>query len=245
MSGTEHQRAKVKRLIEMEPDLGRAQDGSGAWLGGLCKLAVRTLPATGVGISVMSGRPDTPSLSTASDVVSGQVEDLQFVLGEGPCLEAYTARKPVVAVDLGLEASGRWPAYSPAAQNLGVRAVFAFPMQVGSARLGVLDVYQDQPGALSEPAMAMAQVFADAAMTSLLAGQQAAGQDRSPEALEDALHHRMEVYQAQGMVQVQLEVSTGEAMLRLRAYAFAAGRSISEVAADIVSRRLKLQRDNE
>jgi AmiR/NasT family two-component response regulator len=77
----------------------------------------------------------------------------------------------------------------------------------------------------------------------LLHGQAGAVSGEMDRELDEAFHHRAEVYQAQGMVQVQLGVSLEEAMVRLRAHAFVQGRTLVEVAADVVARRLILERD--
>jgi hypothetical protein len=57
--------------------------------------------------------------------------------------------------------------------------------------------------------------------------------------------HRSQIHQASGMVMVQLGVSIEEALVRLRAYAFARGRPLGEIAGQIVERRLRLAVDNE
>jgi AmiR/NasT family two-component response regulator len=66
---------------------------------------------------------------------------------------------------------------------------------------------------------------------------------RSSADLDDVLAFRLEVYQAQGMLTVDLGVSITEAMARLRACAYAEGRVLSEVAKDVVEGKLKLDRD--
>jgi hypothetical protein len=66
-------------------------------------------------------------------------------------------------------------------------------------------------------------------------GGTAAGIDDLDEAIED----RAELFQAQGMVMVQLGITIGEAMARMRAYAYAENRRLGEVARDIVARQLR------
>ena len=84
----------------------------------------------------------------SSDSTSGAVEDLQFTLGEGPCVDACRSGLPVFEPDLAAPGVSRWPAFTPPAMLAGVRAIFGFPLQVGSVRLGALDLYNDQPGDL-------------------------------------------------------------------------------------------------
>ena len=52
---------------------------------------------------------------------------------------------------------------------------------------------------------------------------------------------RAEVSQATGMLVAQLDVEPAEALVRLRAHAYATGRTSTEVARDILDRRLRLE----
>jgi ANTAR domain-containing protein/GAF domain-containing protein len=224
----------------------------------LCRAAAAALPATGVGVSVMGDGGEQVSVAASSEV-NEEIEELQFVLGEGPCLDAYGSGGPVLMPDLVAADRTRWPGYAPAAQEFGVRAVFAFPLQVGAARLGALDVYQDRAGPLAAPVLSQALTFADVAMQILLDAQydaqhqdeaESPGRTADPQGEEtrlvgDALGARLEVYQAQGMVMVQLGVSLQEAMSRLRAYAYAHDRRLNDVAADVVARKVVLEGDSE
>lgn len=213
------------------------------WLQRLCRAAARALPATGVGVSVMSDHGD-PATLAASGPASEVIEDLQFTHGQGPCLDAYSLGRPILTPDLSEAARTRWFGYGPAAHGHGVRAVFSFPLQIGAARLGALDIYRDRPGSLSTEELIQAITFADVAMTGLLNAQQRSGEDDGTPVVDDALNSRFELYQAQGMVKVQLRASLGEAMVRMRAYAYAHNRSLSDVADDIVARRLVLETDS-
>ena len=57
---------------------------------------------------------------------------------------------------------------SPGRPQSRVRAVFAFSLQVGTARLGALDVYRDEPGAMSARALARAPAYAHVALQMIL-----------------------------------------------------------------------------
>jgi GAF domain-containing protein len=233
--------AEVRELVARE---SRVHDDKPAVVGLLqrmCRAAARDLPATGVGVSVLSEGGDLMT-AAASSATSVLVEELQFTLGEGPCIAAYESRSPVLVPDLSALASTTWPGYAPAAREHGVRAVFAFPLLVGGARIGALDVYRDQTGELSEPAFSRALAFAEVAMQGLLeAGQYVGG---VAALLSDGPGTRLEVYQAQGMVMVQLGVGAEEALARLRAYSYAHERRLGEVADDVICRRLAIEPDD-
>ena len=180
--------------------------------------------------------------AAASDPASDAIEELQFSFGEGPCIDSFTTRRPVLAPDLLAAAGDKWFGYTPAAHQLGVRAVFAFPLQRGAARLGVLDVYRNQIGSLSDREADQAASFAAVAFQTLVDAQGVAPPGGG---LDSVAVTRLEVFQAQGMVTIQLGVSLDEAMARLRAHAYAQGRSLDDVASDVVARRLVLERDAE
>jgi ANTAR domain len=158
-------------------------------------------------------------------------------------MDAHAWGRPVLVADLDAGAMQRWPGYGSAAYEKGVRAVFAFPMQIGAARLGVFDIYRKQAGSLSKHALAQAVAFTDMALTTLLDGQHDAPPGEAAPGLSEALQSRAVIYQAQGMVTVQLKVDLAEAMVRIRAYAYANQRPLTDVAADIVSRKVCLEDD--
>jgi hypothetical protein len=109
--------------------------------------------------------------------------------------------------------AARWPAYAAQAYDRGVRAVFAIPVQVGVRRLGVLDFYRRRSGSLDPQGLARAQTFAKVAADILLDGQDRAAPGRIDDDLDGALAHRYVVYQAQGMIMVDLGLSLDDAGL--------------------------------
>ncbi|GLY30914.1 GAF domain-containing protein [Kineosporia sp. NBRC 101731] len=234
--------AWVHGLIARESPDSEVSSGSIAWLQCLCRAATRALPVTGAAISVMVAG-GTQGLAAASDTRSELVEELQFTLGEGPCLDARSQGRPVLVPDLAGESGARWPAYTSAAMEHGVEAVFAFPMRIGAVRLGVLDMYRARPGVLPPDAFDLAQVFTGVALTGLLDAHEVMGADRLAYEISQVSRYRVEVYHAQGMLQVQLGVGPESALLRLRAEAYLQGRRLGDVARDIVDRKLTLERD--
>ncbi len=241
----------VRALIAAEPTIektaetiteGRRPEDPETWLQRLCAAAARTLPASGVAVSVVP-EGGARGLTVASDLLSAELEELQFTVGEGPSIEAYASRRPVLASDVSDDSRRRWPGYAPAAEDRGVRAVFAFPLQLGAARLGILDVYRQRPGSLSDEALALALTFAEVAVQSLLDGQEHALEGGLADGLDRALDSQVVLYQAQGMVMVDLGIPIGDAMARLRAHAYAVGRPLQDVARDVVQGLLRLDRD--
>lgn len=203
-----------------------------------CLAAVRGLDIDGAGICLWSGEGGLVT-AAASDERHARVEELQLVVGEGPGLRAFELRAPVLVPDLSETAAVSWTAYPGQAADLGVRAAFAFPLQLGGSRLGVLDVYRDQPGPLAPGSVPLALTFAEVVFLDLV---QELTETGDAESLADsAAANRYEIYQAQGMVMVQLQVGAETALLRLRAHAFARGVPLLDLARDVVERRVSLE----
>jgi hypothetical protein len=158
-------------------------------------------------------------------------------LGEGPSIDAYQTGAAVAEPDLVAMVSPRWPAFTPRVVVVGARAIFGFPVRIGAARLGALNLYRDRPGPLSDDQHADALVMADViARTTLTVRAQA--ETDSIVALVGTDIHAV-VHQAAGMVSVQIDVSVADALLRLRAHAFATDRPLNEVAGEVVARTLR------
>ena len=205
----------------------------------LCRVAADALVATGVGVSVISQTGMQVTVAASSEPTEW-LEELQFSLGEGPGIEAFESRRPVLVPDIQGSDSTRWPAYANALRDRGTRAVFSFPLQVGAARLGTLNVYKSEAGGLSASAMPEALLFAELATTSILDSHRP---HTSPHGVLGAVDNRYTVFQAQGMVRIQLGVTLTEAMVRIRAHAYASDRRLCDIADDIVAGKLVLEPD--
>ena len=178
------------------------------------------------------------SLAT-SNTVSERLEDLQYTLGEGPCVDAHSDGRPVIAPDLAQPSDPRWPAFTPLAIAAGAGAMFGFPVRIGAARLGALNLYRERTGPLSDDQHADALVIADVTARAILTIQADAPPGTIAEELETEADFHMVVHQAAGMVSVQLDVSLADALLQLRARAFGTGRLVADVATDVVNRTLR------
>lgn len=207
----------------------------------LCAECLAVLPVSGVGVALMTADGPSGVVLAATDGRARQLEELQFALGEGPCVEASSSGRPVLQPDLaatGSPGSAQWPRFGAAVLDAGVHAIFAFPLRVGAIRIGVLDLYRDTPGPLTAPELADAVAFADAATIVVLHLQDHGEYGDDNPGLAGPIDSQAKVHQATGMITIQLGISLGEALLRLRVHAYATGQTVSAVAADVVHRRL-------
>jgi hypothetical protein len=189
---------------------------------------------------LMSGDVPRGSLCSTNDV-SQLIEDLQYTLGEGPCLDAYQQDRVVAEPDLADPVTRRWFAFTPPALEAGVRAVFGFPLRVGTVRLGALNLYRERSGPLNDDQNADALVMADVAARWVLETQAGASPGAVASELEANADFHFTVHNAAGMISVQADISVTEALIRLRAFAFSHDHLLADVAQDVIDRKLRLQ----
>lgn len=184
----------------------------------------------------------------SSDASARRYDELQFTLGEGPCLESVARRSPVLVADLADPTDTRWPAYGPAMLANDIRWVFAMPLLVAGEHVGALDLFRAMPGRLNGDQFAGAAAAAELAgipLLDLMDGDlQAAVADPTSNAWAELNSlSRAEVSQATGMLVAQLGIEPTAALVRLRAHAYATGQTATDVARDILDRRLRLEAD--
>ena len=204
---------------------------------------VTSVSVDGAGVALVTGRGHRATVC-ATDTTAARLEELQYVLGEGPCVDASSHRAPVLVSDLEDRSEGvqdRWPAFLPEAAQAGVRAVFAMPLRLGAVSLGAIDLYRRAPGPLSAAELRVALLGADAAAV-LLLDFAVLGEPVGDDGWQRSAY-RFAVHGAAGMVKEQLGTSIEDALVQLRAVAFAQGRSVQDVAEDVIARRLSFPQE--
>jgi len=204
----------------------------------LCQVCASVTHTTGAVIMLGSHEAPLGSWCTA-DEVSRLMEEVQYTLGEGPCIDAYNLERPILEPTLAEPETARWPSFSPVVLKAGARAVFALPLRTGAVRLGALGLHRETAGPLTNNELADALVVADVATRAALCLQTDASASEIAAEIAAGANLRLVVHQACGMVAAQLGIGVTEALIRLRGYSFAAERPIGEVAEDIVTRRLR------
>ena len=228
--------------------LGMVRDGNDerTLAGRICRACVDGLDVDGAAISLFTASDSRQTL-WATDAVAEQLEELQFTLGQGACMEAATTGRPVLVPDVHRPTDTvRWPIFAAAvAEQTPVRALFALPLQWGTVNLGVLDLYRATPGGLTDLQWRDARAAVDTASLMIL------GLRTDPDAtvdgaggwLDHTIGHRAEIHQATGMVLAQLGIGPTDALARLRGHAYAHQRLLIDVARDVVARRLVFTED--
>lgn len=234
-TGSRELRKRAQAAIAREatgPDAGELVP----LLEALCRAAAATLSLRGGAVNLMS-RAISTGVVAASDALSRELVEMQFTTGEGPCHDAFTLRRPVLIPNLAATGALIWPGYTTLALEAGVRAVFAYPLQVGGLNLGVLDLFREKPGSLGEEGNRLALAFAGLATEILLDSKLTTLDGHLVPGLDEAVDQHPEIHQAQGMLVVLLDVDLAEALARMRAHAFGRGRPLVDLAREIVSGR--------
>ncbi|TFC96843.1 MULTISPECIES: GAF and ANTAR domain-containing protein [Cryobacterium] len=202
----------------------------------LCSPFLSVLPITGVAICTL-GAPFGNETICASDASAARLDELQFDLGEGPCWDALATRRPVLTSDIRRHRNPNWPVFRHTIDETDIGGLFAFPMSVGSLDIGAVDLYSHRPrcltGAEVADATALVRIAARQVLRRVLLSH-----TMKPDPGADAGYSRRVVHQATGMVLAQVDLSASDALLILQGYAFSHGRTVREVAEEVVSRNL-------
>ena len=198
----------------------------------------------GAAIAVGGGQ-GTQQLVHATDAAIALLDDLEFTLGEGPCIDSYRTRRPVLVPNLDAAvAFARWPGFAHEATQVGARAVFAFPMSTNMVPFGVVEFYSRRRRLLNDRDLAAALLFTQDMVRVVLDDLVGALAAASVPGQSVPVFGRSEVAQASGMISEQTDSSVTDALARLRAHAFAVHRPIAELAADVVAGRYTLTEDD-
>lgn len=205
-----------------------------AWL---CGSAVELTGVSCCGVTMVTSGGQSVT-AHASDTLAEAVEDLQHTLGEGPGVAASVSGAAVLVPDLGdlddLNLT-QWPTFARESVEIGIRAAFAFPLMLGTASIGAFNLYRTASGSLSSQELSQGRISADAVALTLV--------DPEEQLLDSSDLDPMRVHQAAGMVMVQLGVPIDQALLRMRAAAYAEGSTVDELAEAIVHRRRRLSKE--
>ena len=212
-----------------------------------CDSAVGLTRADGVCFAMLSASPNSRELVFTSNVKALHLDELQFALGEGPCLASFRTRQPVCIADT--DHDDRWPSFCREAAEIGVRAVFSFPVSIHSQAIGVLELHRRWPGGLTvdeyDAALGCAAAVGAVATAIYDRWTQRSDDDELDGSVLTALTEsdpfsRSGVYVAARMIAAHRGVSVSEALARMRAYAFANDQRVTLVAERIVDHRIPM-----
>ena len=206
----------------------------------LARACADTLRVDGAGLSLLDAAQQRMPLGGSSPVAEA-AERLQFTVGAGPCIEAQETRRPVFAVEDDLRR--RWPAFADLlVGTTPYRAVVALPLQPALAGTGAIDLYFRRSGDV--PDLDVFEAMAVGELVSSALSDAAVWSSWSPTEGPEWLHgpaprRRAAVWEAMGKLSVDLEVGAPEALALLRGRAYGTGRTVDDVAGELLSGQLR------
>ena len=177
-------------------------------------------------------------LVASSSERTRELELFQLQREEGPCLDCYHGGKIVVSVGLP-DMKQRWPVFSQAAEVRGFGSVHALPLRLREHALGAIGLFGEGTGHLGDADLALAQALVHVACVAVVNDKNASDRATINTQLQLALNSRVVLEQAKGVLAASAELEMDVAFAVLRRYARDHGRRLSDVAAEVVGRRLR------
>ena len=192
---------------------------------------------TGLTLLTKEGRPTT---AVCTNPETADVDQAQYVVGDGPCLTAYREMRVVNVPEM--KAETRWPEVTLHATDKGVRSSLSAPLIVRDRGIGAINFYSLSQDAFTEGDEETAQTFSLHAAV-VLANAQAywSAYDLSHQ-LEKAMVSRAQIEQAKGVLIEQSGVTSEEAFELLKRASQRENRKLREIAAEIVRRSQERRR---
>ncbi len=234
MSDT-REREVIRAFVDLSTELVDGYDMVDL-LAHLTSSCARLLDIASAGLLLADAR-GVLHLVAASSERTEHLEVIQLQREEGPCLDCHASGAAVIVPDLAAEAE-RWPQFCEAAADAGFASVHALPMRLRETVLGALGLFGDEPGRLDEDDLALAQALAHVASVAIVNEKSAADSHLVNTQLQNALDSRVVLEQAKGVLAHAGRVEMGDAFAALRRFARDHGRRLSELAAEVVSRRV-------
>lgn len=206
--------------------------GVAAYLTSTTELAVRLVPGvTAASVTVLSAaQARTPAFTGQ---LAFELDQVQYELGDGPCVHAASTGSPVEIVDA--LADPRWPAYAGAAAARGARSSLSIPLSISGEPTGALNLYGDRVAAFTDEQVrrAAGSVGSSAAvgLTALL--DLATAADRAGN-MESAMVSRAVIEQAKGILMERRRVTAEAAFEVLRNASQTTNRKLRDVAEHLV-----------
>ena len=162
------------------------------------------------------------------------LELFELQKAEGPCLECFATGQVIANVNLAASRS-RWPMFTEAALEVGFTYSHALPLRLRQKVLGALNLFTVEPQGLSEDHLAVAQGMANIATIGLLHERALRDQEVLAEQLQTALHSRIMIEQAKGVLSARAGISVGDAFNRMRTHARRTGDQLTSVAEAVIA----------
>jgi hypothetical protein len=225
------------RLVDLFALMERF-DRQGTGTDALCAVAAEFLALDGSGIALASDDDVLTALCTSGPTAQ-ELMDLEIVVGEGPLVHA--SQKGAIEVPNLIDATLRWPMYSTRALDLGVRAVFGFEVRLGAICFGALSLFRETPGPLTGTQVSDGYLMASVIARSVLTQQAGVTNESLSSEIGVTSTLDFSVHQAAGMIAIQGSMPVRDALVTMRAHAFASNCQLRELAERVVTRETRFE----
>ena len=199
----------------------------------LCDRCVELLDAAASGLMLADQR-GTLRLMAVTTEQARLLELFELQIDEGPCLDCFASGQAITNVDIA-QSQQRWPRFAAAAREAGFSSTHALPLRLRGQVIGALNLFSAQHNApMSDSDLLIGQAMADIATIGLLHERNSREQTALSEQLQTALHSRVLVEQAKGVLAARAQISVGEAFTLMRTHARRRGLRLTDVASAVV-----------
>jgi GAF domain-containing protein len=200
----------------------------------LTERCVELLDVDAAGLLLADGR-GALRLVAASTEQARVAELFQIQNDEGPCVDCFRSGQAVIIGDISAgDVAKRWPRFGPAALEMGFAGVHAIPMRLRDQVIGTLNLFRSAPGGLDQPVARAARALVDVATIGILQERAFRQQELVAAQLQAALHSRVVIEQAKGVLAERHHVTPDQAFLTLRRYARDHNRPLTALAGDVI-----------
>ena len=205
------------------------------FLRGLSEDSVEILRAEAAGVMLADARGGL-RLIASSDERMRLLELFEIQGAQGPCLDAFSSGRAIQAS--AADGRARWPVFAPRASGEGFQVMCAVPLRVRTHVIGALNLFRGSDEPFTGIEMEIAQAMAEMAAIGLIQERALRERNLLTEQLQAALNSRVVIEQAKGMLAEYLTITVDDAFKLLRSYARDHNRKLSEVASDVVDRKI-------
>ncbi len=219
---------ETRRLAEVLSALARtmhAESGPDSLLGTIVEASVAEIPGAEQGGITIATRTRLSTHAETDEVVA-RVDQAQYRLGQGPCVESAWTMQVRRSDDL--RDDERWPEFAYEATELGIRSMLSLPLFAQTNRFGALNLYAGKPDAFDEDAENIGRLLASHAAIAIAAA-------RKETNLRLALDSRDVIGQAKGILMERHKVSSQRAFELLAEASRRTHRRIRDIADELTA----------
>jgi GAF domain-containing protein len=201
--------------------------------------AVRAIPgADGAGLTLLEENRADTIVATAPFV--REIDDIQYGLGQGPCITAAQEGRTIISGSLG--GDQRWPRFGGRVARRGVHSVVSLPLIAPDGVVGAMNVYAHAKDVFDDRAAELGEIFAAPAAIAVQNAQVLAQTQRLATQLQAALETRGVIDRAVGILMSRTGSTEQQALDRLRSLSQHEHHKLAVVARQIVDEAVRRAR---